>query len=103
MAQACPLFSSAASTYKAEFGPCPQARPQRETVRRLSSYTVLFQDPPHVKGSGLGSGGRYPDSGVVTYYGPNKPSYLADCVLPATDHQMCTVVLDQFLRWWGTQ
>ena len=103
MAQACPLFSSAARSYKAEFGPCPKARPARETVTLLSSHAVSFQDPPQVKGDGLGSGGRYPDNGLMTYFGASKPSELADCVLPATGHETCAVALKQFLGWWGNQ
>jgi hypothetical protein len=104
MGQACPLFSSAPTAYKAKFGPCPIAKPAREKIVKKSLHIIYFEDPPGVKGDGDSSGGPYPDNGVMTYYGGSQiASLLTDCTLPNNEHQMCAVILDQFVSWWGKQ
>jgi hypothetical protein len=101
ISQACPLFSSAASDARSSPMPCTP-RPAAEKVVRVNAHVVFFEDPPHVKGDGFGSGGPNPDNGVMTYYrGDIDRSWQADCTLPAADHLVCTAVLNSFVLWYG--
>jgi hypothetical protein len=97
--QACALFAAAARAYRSSFpGACPVRRPARETIARLSSTVVAFEDPPHIRGEGVGSGGALPANGVITYLPGNASgSWLETCTLPAALHSTCTVILDDFL------
>jgi hypothetical protein len=103
LAQACRLFLSAATAWRsAGFGqPCP-ARPAAESVVRVSSGIVFFEDPPGIQGDGLPSGGLYPANGVMTYY-PRAAdgSWRETCTLPGSDKDKCTAVLNAFLSWYG--
>jgi hypothetical protein len=103
--QACPLFSVAASDYQQDYnGPCPASRPATEAVEQISPGVLGFLDPPGVAGDGVPSGGPYPANGVMTYYsGDESGSWLDTCTLPTSEHQLCTVVLNQFVLDYGTQ
>jgi eukaryotic-like serine/threonine-protein kinase len=103
LAQACPLFPSAARAYRSDFGQaCPAQRPAAETVMTIAAGIVTFEDPPGVKGDGRPSGGQYPADGVMTY-----PSNLDDgswqetCTLPPSEKNTCTAVLKAFITWYG--
>lgn len=103
LGQACPLFEGAASAFQSTFGrPCPAVRPGDETVKVIHPGIILFEDPPGTAGDGLPSGGRYPANGVMTYH-PGNPdgSWLATCTLPASEHQLCTSSLNNFLASYG--
>ena len=97
--QACPLFPDAARALRAAYRqPCPSHRPARESVDRLSSTVVAFEDPPYVKGDGALSGGPYPANGVMTYIpGNDDGSWIETCTLPDNVHSTCTAILNDFL------
>jgi hypothetical protein len=61
-----------------------------------NATTAFFEDPIGVSGVGDPSGGPYPANGVVTYNGTSATE--ATCTLPESDHALCTVVLNDFLR-----
>jgi hypothetical protein len=86
---------------------CPQ-RPTGESVVRLSKTAVAFEDPPRVKGTGNPSGGPLPANGVVVYKArpgrsaagtPDTTGFLFEetCVLPASEHTLCTALLNDSL------
>ncbi len=100
---ACPLFSGAKTTMQQDLGQACAADPSGENVTRISSAEVAFQDPSGVTGAGFPSGGENPANGVVLYQ--PKPSeaaaYLATCTLPASQQNLCTAVLNQFVSTFG--
>lgn len=102
VSQACPLFASAASVDRNEFGlPC-KSRPNSETVQQISSGVLGFQDPPGVQGDGNPSGGLYPANGVMTYYPSSQNgSWLETCALPTSQRSLCTVTLNIFVTLYG--
>ncbi|MGP8059041.1 MAG: DUF4850 domain-containing protein [Acidimicrobiales bacterium] len=101
--QACPLFATAAADYQTDYQmTCPQTRPPAEQVTPISDGVVGFYDPPGTAGDGNPSGGPYPANGVMTYQsGNDNGSWLDTCTLPASDHALCTAVLNQFVDWYG--
>ncbi len=107
--QACPLFAAAAADYQNDYQMgCPTSRPQNESVVPLSANVVSFMDPPGVAGTGRPSGGAYPANGVMTYLPRTNPnsdngSYLETCTLPASEQSVCTVILDRYVDWYGSQ
>jgi hypothetical protein len=99
--QACPLFPSAAvalvNQYPGES--CPYAKPAEEQSKALSTTVVEFEDPPYVVGDGNPSGGPYPANGVMIY-GPGSVmdgSWIETCTLPAGEHSLCNVSLNEFV------
>ncbi len=102
--QACPLFSSAASDYQRDYNmTCPSSRPTAERVDQIGPGVVGFQDPPNVAGDGVPSGGPYPANGVMTYYSGNENgSWLDTCTLPASQQTLCTMALNTFVAWYGS-
>jgi hypothetical protein len=102
LAQACRLFLSAATAWRAAFGQACPARPAAELVARIGAGIVTFEDPPGVEGDGLPSGGLDPANGVMTYH-PHAPdgSWRETCTLPASHKDECTAVLNAFLSWYG--
>lgn len=48
-------------------GPCRDEKPLREQVTHVSKTTVVFVDPPHVRGTGVGSGGQVPSMGALSF------------------------------------
>jgi hypothetical protein len=91
----------------------PSAKPVSypgESVLVLSRWVIAYEDPPGVHGHGPVSGAWDPDNGVVVYeppegsHGSPQPDYWiggavqADCTLPATQHSLCSVVLDNVVR-----
>ncbi len=104
VAQACPLFATAAADYQTQFGghACPTKRSSAELVTRISASAVGFADPPGTSGSANPSGGQNTAHGVMTYHGaPNSSSWLDTCTLPATEKAICTVSLNRFIDWYG--
>jgi hypothetical protein len=101
--QACPLFPRAASDYRSDFGTgCPETRPPEESTEQVSTGVVGFEDPAFVAGDGNPSGGPYPASGVMTYYSSDlSGSWLDTCTLSSSDHALCTVALNAFVRLYG--
>lgn len=97
-AQACPLFAAAARDYRSDYGqPCPERRPNNESVVPIGPGLVAFSDPSGVRGDGRPSGGRYPANGVMTYYRHSaNGSWLETCVLPSAQKATCSVLLDNF-------
>lgn len=92
--QACPLFSSARAL--ASGLPCP-AKARLEKVAWISGGDYEFVDPPGVHGDGDPSGGAFPSYGVLTFAdsGENS-SWLATCVMPPKDVEVCATVLINF-------
>ena len=104
---ACPFFPALAQAEAKLYGKCP-AQPLGQDVRRLSAETVAFYDPPgeYVPSASdelVPSNSPYPTNGVVVYgnykyKGATNPMAMgAVCVLPVTEHALCTAVLDEFL------
>jgi hypothetical protein len=101
---ACRLFTTAANDYLQDYqAACPSAKPAGESTFQLQPGVVGFEDPPGVAGDGDPSGGDYPANGVMTYHSGNpNGSWLETCTLPATDHAICTAVLNNFVDAYGT-
>jgi hypothetical protein len=97
---ACPFFTAFAS---AEGFPCAAGVPAGEQVHRVGSDIAEFQDPAGVAGSGWPSGGPDPANGVVGLSGPagNQAVYRSTCTLPASEHSVCTVSLNDVLSRYG--
>jgi hypothetical protein len=92
---ACALFSDA----KLPWG-CQLHQPPGEVITRLSNVAVAFEDPPHVHGTGDPSGGVLPANGVMVYRpSPSSgfPFFEETCVLPVSEHAVCTVLLNDVL------
>jgi hypothetical protein len=94
-----------ASSKMKGFGPCPQAASskQRKTVIRGSSptgqTTVLFVDPPHVKGIGWPSGGLHAASGAVVYQRrPSPETSIATCAVSMSEQHLCQSITSSFVQ-----
>jgi hypothetical protein len=106
---ACPFFPGAEKSLRRSGGPACATRPPGQVARRLNAYTIAISDPPgeRVPASEadglLPSGAPYPTYGVIAYgtypYEGHRPdvAFGAACVLPASEHQVCTTVLNEFL------
>ena len=70
--------------------------PAGEQVVRLGPTSLAFEDPPDVAGQGLPSGGADPANGAIV----TAPAFAAKetCTMPASEHSLCTVILNTFLR-----
>lgn len=105
LAQACPYFATAATTWQQEYGrPCPGSVPASEKVTPLGSTAVGIADPPGAKGGAVPSGGPDPANAVMTYV-PGNPngSFLGTCTLPSGQHAVCTASLNAFLARYGNE
>jgi hypothetical protein len=105
-ALACPLFPSAAATTKQDLGQgCAVTRPSQESVSvsGTAGSEVGFEDPVGIAGDGVPSGGLNPAGGVMLYLPAEgkATAYLATCTLPASQHDVCTAVLDHFVTQYG--
>jgi len=106
---ACPFFPAALKALHNTYpGMSCGKQPLGQTVRRLSPDAVAFSDPAgeyvsSQAGSLVPSNSPYPTNGVIVYEtyryrgNPNTTAMGAACVLPASQHAVCTVVLDEFL------
>ncbi len=106
---ACPFFPAALRALRSQYSylNCG-SQPLGQIVRRLSADAVAFADPageyvsPHAD-SLVPSNSPYPANGVVVYdiyrYRGYRDSTTmgAVCVLPASEHAVCTAVLNEFL------
>lgn len=102
LGQACPLFASAAGTYRSYLGKPCATPPPGQTVSPVSSGIVAFQDPPGMAGTGTPSGGQNPANGVMTYYPDNRNgSWVETCTLPAAQRAVCTAILNAFIASYG--
>lgn len=95
---ACPFFMAFASALDS---PCPNGIPKGETVQRRGSNLALFSDPAKLAGDGWPSGGSNPAKGVVGIHGRNGAVYRATCTLPASQHAICTVSLNNVIARYG--
>ena len=103
-ALACALFPAAATATREDIGRgCAVRRPSQETLARIASSEVAFEDPADVAGDGIPSGGQNPSNGVMLYSGAHgeASAYLATCTLPDGQHDVCTSVLDHFVALYG--
>jgi hypothetical protein len=92
--EACSLFADADPP-----APCPEHPPRRERIERLSRTAVAFEDPPGVHGTGQPSGGSFPANGVMLFNPSSKGFFYGEtCVLPASEHTVCTLLLNDALR-----
>jgi len=96
----CPLFPSVLRSWP-ELA-CEKS-PPKELVMHPNATTAFFEDPPGVSGVGDPSGGAYPANGVLIYSGTSENGAAGSaakmtCTLPESDHALCTVVLNDFLR-----
>ena len=113
----CPYVSAAANELGYFEVTCPTSRPPVEQITWLTGSqspvlpvtdTIGFHDPAGVKGSGDGSGGVYPSSGVLIYRyaaptqsGPNDGLSKETCTLPTADETLCTAIIGNFVdRQW---
>lgn len=103
--QACHLFAAAAQQLSSPSS-C-SAPPLSEMVTQLSKNDVEFTDPPGVHGDGYPSGGSYPARSVMTYFYKNGydgvSSWMETCVLPPDVQSLCSVILGNFVSWYGTK
>jgi hypothetical protein len=93
--EACSLFRDARPPVR-----CAEHPPLAETDVRLSRTAIAFHDPPGVHGTGVRSGGALPAYGVMLYDPSVSTGFYFEetCVLPASEHRLCTVLLDDALR-----
>jgi hypothetical protein len=92
--EACALFADARPPVR-----CFDHPPRQERVSHLSRTAVAFEDPPGVHGTGDPSGGQLPANGVMLY-NPSPAAgffYQETCVLPASQHNTCSVLLNDAL------
>lgn len=97
---ACPFFANA----EAQLGygtPCPGGIRAGEIITRPSRNVVMFIDPPHVKGNGLGSGGAYEAHGTVVFLPPSKrrsdSATIVECTLPTAESADCAPIINQYV------
>lgn len=101
---ACPFFAAFARGLGFS---CSTGVPAEEKVTRPGSHLALFEDPPGVAGDGWPSGGRDPANGAVGVQGSLNPGphersvYRSTCTLPARNHSICTVSLDDVIARYG--
>jgi hypothetical protein len=98
-AQACPYFPSAASYLNSHDGTC-WSLPGNETVTQVNAAAVAFEIPPNTRGWA----GPNPDNGIVTYSATvsTQPGhYEGNCMLPRSDHEICTAVLEYAIALYG--
>lgn len=84
---------------------CTVTSPSTEGRTPISATTVAFEDPPGTAGYGAPSGGPDPANGVVILH-PSSATLpgegLAEtCTLPASEHDLCTAILNEFVRRYG--
>jgi hypothetical protein len=93
-ADACPFFAQFSAAYGTG---CPTGIPPGERVYGLRRTITLFEDPPGIAGDGWPSGGSNPANGLVglnTTVRQNPLVYRSTCTLPATQHWICSVSLN---------
>jgi hypothetical protein len=95
-ALACPVIPAAAQALPAGV-PFPSHRPAAEEISRISATTAAFEDPPYVHGTGAPLGGPDPANGAVLYSGQPPEGFKETCTLPASQHSLCTAILNDFL------
>jgi serine/threonine protein kinase len=101
--QACPLFSTAAADYERDYTMSCDPPPSTESVVSLSAGVTAFSVPAGTTGTGITTPSDYPTNGVMTYYsGNDNGSWTDSCTLPASQQALCTVVLNRFVDWYGT-
>jgi hypothetical protein len=100
----CPFFPRLARLWTFGF-PCTTGIPADEQTLRLTPQVTLFEDPPGIRGDGWPSGGPAPANGLVGFTGPpaqtNSTVYRSTCTLPASEHSICTVSLNDILSRYG--
>lgn len=106
---ACPFFPVALRALTREYpGMSCGRQPLGQQVRRLSTDVVAIYDPagedvPSSSGGLVPSDSTYPTNGVVVYATYRYRGYTdttameAVCVLPTSQHAVCTAVLNEFL------
>jgi hypothetical protein len=98
---ACPLFPDADQLLHATFGfDCPKQHVAAEEVTMQTPEIARFVDPPGVKAVGALSGGAVPVEGALIYHTAPDNVILAfqiSCALPATDVELCTTVIDDWI------
>ncbi len=99
---ACPVFTEALSSFPGTS--CPLTSPSRELVSYLSGNylsthgTAQVYDPAGVDGSLPQSGGSNPAKGIIAYSASKVTSAgVLSCVLPPSDSNLCSVVIDNYL------
>ena len=101
--QACPLFATAAADYERDYQTTCEAPPSSESVDSLSAGVVAFLVPAGTMGTGVSTASDYPTNAVMTYYSDNDNGSWTDyCTLPASQQAICTVALNRFIDWYGT-
>lgn len=93
-ALACGYFPNAASAIGE---PCSSTPPRRERVIARTRYSVIFLDPPGVRGLGQGSGGSLPALSVL-YYRPSVqyPTSMLTCRLPKAQDRTCRASINEY-------
>lgn len=102
-ASVCALFADAATAYAQDgIGPCT-TRPPQEMVTTISAAAVGFEDPAGIAGDGFPSGGLNTANGVALYKprATEPDAYVATCTLAASQHHLCTAVLNHFIASYG--
>jgi hypothetical protein len=107
-AQTCPYFTAARNQYNSDYSlqgdlsttsPLAPghfcAHPSDEEVTTITPKEVVFRDPPHVAGTGVGSGGSAWSIGQVFLLGSDDYAVVS-CTLPSTMQATCQRVLGWF-------
>jgi hypothetical protein len=97
---ACAVFPSLTAAMGQGQGPCPITRPPQEQDVPINSNTISFGDPPGVNGSWDNMSTSDSASGVMYFYPPSSSSNGAAgegvCILPNAEHNLCTIVLNEY-------
>lgn len=70
--------------------PCDE-KPPRESVEVIGDYAANFEDPPHVAGQGVPSGGRNAAIGTVAYE-PSTGVVQVTCTLAPPQEDLCAEI-----------
>jgi hypothetical protein len=97
-AMVCGVFPAAPAALNADI-PCTNSPGAGETDITLDPSVVSFSVPAGVKGTWDNTDGTAPADGVVMFMnrGSHYEAYMAVCVLPSSQHAVCTAVLDDFV------
>jgi hypothetical protein len=95
----CPFFKADAASY---LSPCRGGVPPGEKVKRLSPIAVMFEDPPHVRGSTSYSGGELAVYGVVISVRDSQTrqgfALKETCALTTSAKETCTASLNTLVK-----
>lgn len=71
---------------------CDRKKPLEETLTPIGEFSVLFDDPPGVRGQGVPSGGSVSSEGMLTY-SETRGSQQVSCAVPEELADLCPSIV----------